>query len=229
MMTLVPEREEHAYNVLDLSDENFRLLVENNLGQEASTDLWTTLLHPLVVRRTFNLLTDRFRDVEDQLAERRARIDVFQQECHDMGPDGKAEYFAARGEYQEWRRRAIGYRRVLGARLRETKAVLFQAERLPTKGTKPKPSNPRRRIRQMETVFRLAWAIHEHQQHSQREDIRPEPHDLDLWQVLETTLVETSDGQLTVEAFLADISSKPGFIPPAERDQEARPVRPERR
>jgi hypothetical protein len=218
---LVPDRENHALSVPDLSAENFELLIENNLGQEASPELWDTLLHPLVVRRTFAFLNDRFRDVEDQLAERRAGIEAIRQQCHEMGPDGKERYFAANGEYQEWRRRAIGYRRVLGARLRETKEALGSARPHKAPGAAPNPANPTRRIRQLETVFRLAWAIHEHQQQSRAEDIKPEPHDLALWRALEEIEVEASSaGLVTVAAYLAHISSKPGFIPPAEREGE---------
>jgi hypothetical protein len=217
---LVPDRELHAHSLLDLSDENFQILVDNNLGNEAPTELWDILLHPLVARRTFTFLNNRFRDVEDQLAERRAGMESLQQECFSFGPDGKQAYFAAKGEHEEWRRRALGYRRVLGARLREAKAVLYRAEHLPVKRTKPNPPNPARKIRQMDTVFRLAWAIHEHQQRSHGEDIRPEPHDVALWEALNEIEVETSTGQVTVADFLADISSKPGFIPPSERDRE---------
>jgi hypothetical protein len=218
---LVPERENHALNILDLTNENFQILIENNLGQEANPGLWNVLLHPNVVRRTFAFLNTRFRDVEDQLAERRAGIEAIRQECHEMGPDGKERYFAANGEYQEWRRRAIGYRRVLRARLRQAKEALGSAQPYKAPGAAPNPANPTRRIRQLETVFRLAWAIHEHQQQSRAEDIKPEPHDLALWGALEEIEVEASSaGLVTVAAYLAHISSKPGFIPPAERDEE---------
>lgn len=215
---LIPDRENHVLNVLDLSNENFQILIENNLGQEAASELWEILLHPHVVRRTFDFLNARFRDVEDQLAERRAGIEAVQQDCHQMGPDGKAEFFVAKGEYQEWRRRAIGYRRILGARLREAKAVLNHAQPYKSPGAAPNAPNPARKIRQLETVFKLAWAIHEHRERSLDEDIKPEPHDVALWAALEQIEVETSDGPVTVADFLADISSKPGFVPPSERD-----------
>jgi len=217
---LVPERENHALNILDLTDENFQILIENNLGQEANPGLWDVLLHPNVVRRTHTFLNTRFRDVEDQLAERRAGIEAIRQQCHEIGPDGKEQYFAANGDYQTWRRRALGYRRVLGARLRQAKEALNHAQPYKSPGARPNPPNPVRRIRQMETVFKLAWAIHEHRQRSRDEDIKPEPHDMNLWQALQEIKVETSDGQITVAEFLADISSKPGFRPPSERDGE---------
>lgn len=210
--------EQQITALLDLPPADFRSLVAAHLGREESPELWGLLLHPYVVARTHEALTAKYRDVEDQLAERRAGMESFRQDCFARGAEGKAEWFTAERDYQEWRRRSLGFRRIVNARLREAKDVLSKAQPFNVKGALQNPPNAARKIRQLETVFALAWAIHEHREQCIAEDITPEPHDRELWDVLDSAEVETSYGRTTVAKYLADIMSKPGFVPPPLRD-----------
>lgn len=195
-------------NLLDLSAVDFKLLIEKNLERDDQPRLWEMLLHPHLVRRTHAVLTGAYRDVEDQLAERRADMEGYRQECHQRGPDGKAAFYQAEGEHQNWRRRALGYRRIVNRLLREAKAEL------PTTTTPPRPPEARK-IRHLDTVFRLAWAIQSHRNECLEQGIVPDEHDIDLWRSLDQIAVETAaDGQMSVAQFLAYITSQPDFEPP---------------
>src|SRR5690606_25212696 len=101
-----------------LPPADFQTLVAKNLDRIKHANLWELLTHPALVRRTHNVLTALYRDVEDQLAERRAEMESYRQECYEQGEPGKEEWYRAEGEHQHWRRRAIGYRRVVNRRLR---------------------------------------------------------------------------------------------------------------
>lgn len=206
----ITTKEQQVANLLALPNDTFQTLVEKNLGQDAQPLLWDLLTSRDVVRRTYNALTACYNDVCDQLAQRKAEMAAFQQECFNTGPDGKQTYFAAIGEHEEWRSRALGYRRLLSARITETKGLLATA--------KPTPPNPNKRIRLMETVFNLGWAIREHRDASLDAGVVPEPHDEALWDALERIMVETVDGPITVADMLDDLASKPGFVPPNERE-----------
>ncbi|WP_141576179.1 hypothetical protein [Actinomadura sp. WMMA1423] len=208
-------------NLLGLPDDAFRTLIVSNLDRTEQPAMWDLLLSPQLARRTHGVLGAAFRDVEDQLAERRADMESYRQECHVEGAAGKGKWFAAQGEHQEWRRRAIGYRRILSRRLAEAKHAAGNAAAparpkpaLPV----PAPPNPARKVRQVTSVFRLAWVISEHRAETLRQGIVPDEHDVELWRALDLIEVDTPDGVITVTEFLDAITSKPGFEPP---DQQA--------
>lgn len=201
-------------DLLELPDDTFRALVEANVGKKAPARLWQLLLHPEVVRRTYGVLSARHRDVEDQFAARSAALKRFQQECFARGPEGKADWFAAVGEYEEWRSRALGYHRLVRARLAETKRAMAAAG-------PQQQAQQTKKVRQLATIFQLAWAIDQHRQQCLTQGIVPDTHDVDLWRALERTRVETSGGPVTVAEFLADVTSKPDFTPPVSHHDHA--------
>ena len=204
-------------NLLALPDNTFHTLVVNNLGREDQPALWDLLLGPQLARRTHTALGAAFRDVEDQLAERRADIDSYRQECSRRGSAGRREWAAEWGGYQEWRSRVIGYRRLLSRRLTEAKQARRNAPEPPRPKPappKPTPPNSARKIRQLQTVFRLAWVIAQHREATLRQGIVPDDHEVELWRALDVIEVDTTDGPITIAEFLHDITSKPGFAPP---------------
>ena len=195
-------------NLLELPDDDFRKLIENNIDREDAPGLWELLLHRQALDRTAMFLKAILRDVDTQLSERRAEIDAYHGECWSNGPEARASFFAARTDYHNWRRRALGFRRILDKRLTEAK----YASKAPVQPQEPQVAA--RRVRQMETVFRLAWVISQHRDQSLKSGIVPEEHDAALWRALDLIEVETTDGPITIAKFLDDITSKPGFSPP---------------
>jgi hypothetical protein len=201
--------EDQVRNLLDLPSEHFQTLVEKNLGQEAPAQLWPLLLRPEVVARTHSALVHRHHDLEGQLAERNARMEVLRQECHDRGARGKQDWFVANAEHQEWRGRALSYRRLIGTRMIQTKRLLNSATPV------SKPRNPAKRVKQAETIFRLAWAIREHRDEGLELGIIPDEHDVALWRALDQLRVQTDHGPIPVSQYLDNITAQPGFEPPA--------------
>lgn len=209
-------REDMLRNLQNLPPADFQTLVAKNLDRIKHANLWELLTHPALVRRTHNVLTALYRDVEDQLAERRAEMESYRQECYEQGEPGKEEWYRAEGEHQHWRRRAIGYRRVVNRRLRETKELVTTGQAVPS------PPDPTRKVRQLDTVFRLAWAIEQHRTQTLERGLVPDDHDVALWRCLESVLVDTAgDGVMSVAKFLHGVTSDPGFVPPQARGEVA--------
>lgn len=218
MTMIATPREEQIRNLLALPGEDFRALIENNLGEEDQPALWVLLVDPYVVRATYTALTTVYNDVCDQMAIRAAGMDAFKSECHDRGPAGKREYFEALGDYNAWRHRVLGYKRLVSRRIAEVKGLLPKAQNPPAreKQAPAPPMDAARKVRLMSTIFKLGQAIDRHRQASHDADINAEPHDLDLWEALEQIEVQTADARISVAQMLADIASKPGFTPTEE-------------
>lgn len=199
--------------IIDMSEEDFSELVANNLHRSQS-ELWKLLHSPQLVHRTSRALGATYSDVCSQLSERKSELDVFRHECHTSGPDGKSRYFAAYSEYQAWKKRVTGYRRLLSTRIAETKSAAVAAHNARNYNCKP---DPNRRKRQVSTVFELGWAIRNHQQASLDAEIKPEAHDIALWDALSTIEIETASGPVTVAEMLDNIAAEPGFVAPSDR------------
>lgn len=213
----VTDQETQVNNLLALDNDDFQTLVRNSLGKEAPELLWKLLASPILARRTYGALTAVYTDVCGQIGERAAEWDAYRIECRQR-PDGKQAWFDGIAEYNSWRRRALGYRRLLSRRIGEIKQALPSAA---PRAQKPQSSmSATKRVRLMETIFKLGWAIREHQQQCRAADIIPEKHDTDLWEALDNIEVQTNDGLVTVAEMLADIAAGPGFVPPSERDNE---------
>ena len=75
------------------------------------------------------ILTAEIMDANAQFAERRADLAVFQNECHNDGPEGKQRYFDEKAEYEDWRRRAAHRMGKLQQRLSVAKALRAKQHR----------------------------------------------------------------------------------------------------
>lgn len=200
-------------NLAALPDDDFLYLVEQNLDRRAKQELWDLLLSPQVVHRTHGTLITKQVDIDSQLAQRSAEMEALRSDCLRQGETGRRTWRNANSDYREWRAKALGFRQTVVARLRDATAA---------KARVPLPPHPvhelaaDRRVRLMETVFRLAWAIYQHHQKTRAAEITPEPHDLALWESLDKIDVATVEGVITVARMLDDVMSKPNFTPPAD-------------
>jgi len=225
----------------DLDSEDFARLVGAQLGKEAPEQLWAALLDPSLIDRTQGVLTTIKADVTGQLATNKAALAEYQQECFAQGAEGKAAYFARVGEDASWRRRTLGYLSLLEKRLAQVKAqrrVAFTA-----KAAKPSASiqklaseakaearqrtaaaeqnGPKRRRHNKHTLFILAYAVRKHQEECDARDIKPEPHDLDLWELLdELTVCDVYGATESLAAWLKANETKPDFVAPLSVDEE---------
>ncbi len=207
--------------------DDFNAFIRENIGNAFLADdnrrLWAVLTDPRVVGATVQALTDAFRDIEDQLARAKARMVVTRQECFEMGPQGKQRWFTALKEHEEWRSRALGYRSILQRAMSEAKrtrlAHLTASEPPGTvtpAGVAP-PPNPAKRRRNLDALFRLAYAVDKHRQQCEAEGITPEVHDLELWRKLDDiTTQSASRGDISLAEWLDDITSREEFGPRAD-------------
>lgn len=211
MTILATSRETQIRNLLALSGEDFLTLVENNLGEDDQPALWRLLADPLVIRRTYQTLTTIYTDVCDQLAIRGAQLDAIKAGAYDA--NDRQMFFDELGPYNQWRAKALGYKRLLSRRISAIKPELAKAQNPAGHGkTNPPPRmDANRKVRLMSTIFKLGQAIELHRQASYDADITAEQHDLDLWAALEEIEVQTVDGIISVAQMVEDLMSKPSF------------------
>lgn len=101
-----PSRTVHS-GVSLLADAPFADLVERDLHGRTTEDELIDLRGADVVDRWHSVLVLTKTDIEAQLTRRSADLAATQQACLRRGEEGKAEYFAERARYMDWRARSI--------------------------------------------------------------------------------------------------------------------------
>ncbi len=115
-MNTIPKPDPAAALAALPSDE-FGELIRANLGREADPALWDALTHPSLRSRTKDCLSGIITDLLNQQQIAKAELEETEADCLTRGPEGRAEYLAAKAGQADWRRRLIGYRRMVEARL----------------------------------------------------------------------------------------------------------------
>ena len=179
---------------------------------EERAALWELLTSPALIHRVISELKNALRDIDDQLAASRAELDAFQQACFAEGGTGKSRWFKAKSDNDEWRARTLRKKAIVDRRLRMVKAVLESS----APKRHPAPPNPARNKRNLDSLFRLAYAVSMHQKSFEESDFLPEDHDLELWDALDKVTVAVADGEMKLSDWVEDIASKPGFTPREE-------------
>ena len=182
-----------------MAEKDFGELIGSHLGSEHA-GLWELLLDPSLVERTRNVLSGKYSELVSLMGSRKAELEAYQQKCFKRGREGRQDYFAARGEYQAWKSRTLGYKRLLEVRMSEAKAAGVAAY----KATHGK--GEARKQSAVSAVVELGRAIVRHRRASREADIRPELHDEELWQALERIEFQTASGGISVAKLLKDIS-----------------------
>lgn len=116
-------------------------------------------------------LQDVVLSIEEQLAARKAEAGTFHSKCLDSGDDGRTEWFHFKNDYEEWRSKAVGFKRHVDRTLRDVK----------------------RKIRERHDEGRqqdLWEAIRDHFEASKAADLEPDPHDIALWKAAGFPVVE---------------------------------------
>jgi hypothetical protein len=178
--------------LLDLNDGEFRRVIDAFLFP-AGDDAWSDLLAAPVAQRTHDTLTVMLTQVEADLTSRAAELETFRQDCWARGRAGTDDWFAARAEHEDWRRRAVRAKQAILRRKRAAKEAAYAAR------TEEHHAQSRYRT----AVRQLAVAIAEHRRASAAGGFDPEPHDRALWQVLDQVEVPHY-GRLTPVGGLLD-------------------------
>lgn len=131
-----------------LAADDFDAIVCASIGKEAHPAVWDALTDPAVISRTRTALAALNSDAEHQLALANASLDI-------SGGGGKQAYFDAKAERAEWRRKALGFRRLVQQRL------AFVNSRIPRPANQPPGSKDARR-RYAEALEALARAVAAH-------------------------------------------------------------------
>lgn len=79
------------------------------------------------VERWYATLVEINRDVAVQLSNRKADLAEFRQECLRQGEEGKTRYFESQAAFEDWRGRALGFKRHVERRLSEVKLLRNEA------------------------------------------------------------------------------------------------------
>lgn len=217
-----PHAEDHppmtVEELLDLRTSDFAAYVREHVGDE-DDDLWDALFDPKVAHTTKGILTALNTDIEGQLGQRKAKLEAYQNECFLLGQDGRQIYFDALAEYNVWKRRAIGFKRIVARRIEEARSAVMKASshRYTPRGESP-PPNPTKIQHNIRSLFELAYAVHQHRNACLAANIIPERHDMTLWEMLDScSAFSARSGAQTLSEWLEHAMAQPDWVPPAER------------
>jgi hypothetical protein len=113
---------------------DFEAVVRDSLGPGAPAVVWDALTSPEVINRTRAVLAGLRADVQNQTALANADLRQVKADGLRRGEEGKQELFDARAEQAEWRKRALGFQRLVEKRLALVKSRM---PRSPQRGHMP--------------------------------------------------------------------------------------------
>jgi hypothetical protein len=165
-----------------LPSDEFGELIRSSLGREASAQLWDALTHPSLRVRTKDCLSGILTDLLNQQQIAKAELEEIEADCLARGDEGRAEYLAAKADKADWRRRLVGYRRMVEARLSFVKDRTQRPVQTPSPYGRGLSNAARKHNR--DALEKLARAVAEHRHRVMSGD-GDESDDERLWACLE--------------------------------------------
>ena len=104
--------------------EAFKALAQRDTRGEVSDFARTYLESPGVIEQYVTILGDITKDIDTQLAERKAMLDTTHTELVEKGYSGKQEWFREKAAYGRWRGGALRVKRSTEVRRRELKELI---------------------------------------------------------------------------------------------------------
>lgn len=153
--------------LLDLDHDTFRKVVEAEVKGEVPKAICDALRTAELVDRWNAVLGSMIMDVDTQLSSRKSSIEAYQSECYESG-DSKT-WFETKREYDHWRSGAIRFKGHVAMRKKEVKLLQRDVS-----------GDWRGHCRKM------LRAIESHKLASESGMFEAEPHDRELWHLLET-------------------------------------------
>lgn len=191
--TVAPSADAAITAFAAMTDEDLKAFIEPRLGPEEPQALWEALLSPEVVDRTVGVLADLLRGVNLQVNTRREDLKTLQLKSVHGGQDDLAVFLDAKAEFDQWKRRVNGYRSLAERRFRQANTAARSAKRTAHNRHQAKNQDRHRAV-----ASRLAIAVLRHREESLDADIKPEPHDRDLWALLDELTVECGNEMVTL-------------------------------
>ena len=189
---------------LDAMDaDGFRELVARNLGQDADSTLWKALTAPTVIHRTRSVLGSLDSDLLAQLAQANTERKEEKARCMELGYAGRQQYADAEAEQANWKRRILGYRRLVLRRIEEVRhaaRALAAADRAASPPPAP-GTGKAARMHNRAALERLARAVLQHQQ-AVLSGEGDEGDDEDLWATVDRVTAMCLRGELPLKQWL---------------------------
>lgn len=200
-------------DLLALDPPDFAAYLRAHIGND---DAWKDLLHPSLLQESTLALTALMTNLDGQLGQRKAQLDALQSGF--TLPGGRQEYFEQKAEYDLWRASALGFKRLVRRRMDEAKAATLADSRgRPGYNPAGRPSIPNtvKAKYNSRSLYRLAYAVMEHQRISTESGFTPEPHDNALWAHLSSiSAYSVQHGEETLAEWLERTMKTPGWEPP---------------
>lgn len=178
--------------ILAMSDPDLTDFLSTHLGTDEPDELWEALLSPDSVIRVQDLLIAIQSDVNRQLQTRKAELATARLESQASG-EVLPEFLDLKAEYDDWRRRATGFRDMVSRRVRQAQAASRAAKRDRHRAHQASMTDEYKNA-----AAELTKAIWRHRQACLDADLKPEPHDVKLWEVLDVLTVERGQGRLSL-------------------------------
>jgi hypothetical protein len=113
---------------------------------------------------------------------------------------GREEYSLLKRDHARWRASAIFFKNLILARIELTKAVVAESNR--------QDQGSEFAMRWREITGRFARAVDDHRRASLDAEIKPEPHDVALWAVLDEALLEHGMPSLAARLGLVTVDTR---------------------
>ena len=196
-----------ATSINQLDDPAFRELITTNIHTADDTKtVWEQLADRRVADRTIETLRDLRLQTEGSMSRKRRELAELQAECLLRGRRGRQDWLAAKREFDDWKRRANNFRRMVEARQIQVRTRMkFGYEE-------------RARVDQgaRDALAKLCLQIQRHQAACAVSGRRAEQADYELWALLEElTIPLTEGGAASLEYMLRT------YWTPTSRDKNA--------
>jgi hypothetical protein len=169
--------------VVDYAD--IEQIVQANLFPSASVELWRRLTQSDMVGTVYRVLVAMQVKVDADLATRRAEF------------DGTQDWQPGRVRHDDWRRRALLFKKAVQVRIIQVKPMIRQAN-----VDQADSRTNREYYVTRSTAMTLARAIYAHRKDLLAEDEEPSSFDRALWSILSTVELPAGEGLATVESIL---------------------------
>lgn len=169
-----------------LSDIQFEdVLLKNAHPPVRDPQIWSELTSPALIGRSRQTLISMHARNSGAIQRRKARLTEFHADCVAQGPAGHPAWLRAKADYENWKLGAANFGRTVSAALAEINDI--EALRSQTVGSAG---------RLQAQLNYLLNAIRAHRTASDDANVAPEPHDITLWESLESI---AGSGDLVVQ------------------------------
>lgn len=160
----------------DLSDHDFEdILLKHAHPPVRDPHVWAELVSPALIERSRQTLIAMHGRNSGAIQRRKARLTTFQAQCIRKGQQGHEAWLRAKADYETWKLSATNFGRTVSAALAEVNDIVTLRSQT--------ADNTGRLQAQLNTALN---AIRAHRAACGDAELAPEPHDLTLWETLQS-------------------------------------------